>query len=63
MNMDKTLSIKENSVKLFQIGSISVQDYIAKVITELHARDLTEQINKARLNGLEPVYKITEFHG
>ena len=63
MDMDKTLSIKENSVKSFQIGSLSVQDYNAEVIRELRARELTEQINKARLNGLEPVYKITEFHG
>lgn len=63
MDMDKTLSIKENSVKSFQLGSINVQDYNAKVITELFARDLAEQIDKARLNGLEPVYKITEING
>jgi hypothetical protein len=63
MDMDKTLTIKENSVKSFQIGSLSVQDYNAEVIRELHTKELTDQINKARLNGLEPVYKITEFHG
>lgn len=59
---DEVLTFTENRTCSFNIGTLDVKNYEAEKIRNNFAKQLVSEINKARLNELEPVFKITEIN-
>lgn len=59
---DKVLTLTENGVRFFNIGTLVLKNYNSEKIRNDFAKQWVSEIDNARLKGLEPVYKVIEIN-